>query len=55
MTDTLRYGTNEPCYNAGNFQEYTYELEHIECAWKIVHGTFNLVTAFTYPWIRINH
>jgi len=55
MTDTLKYGTNEPCYNAGNFQEYTYECEWIECSWKMVHGTFNLVTAFTYPWIQIRY
>jgi len=55
MTHTLKYGTNEPVYNAGNFQEYHYELEHMECDWKIVYGTFNLVTAFWYPWIRIKY
>ena len=44
---------NEPQYNAGNFQEYTYELEHLECDWKIVYGTFKLVTAFYYPWLKI--
>jgi len=42
-------------YNAGNFQEYDYELETMECAWKIVYGTFNLVSAFTYPWIKIKY
>jgi hypothetical protein len=41
--------------NAGNFQEYDYECEWLECDWKIVYGTFNLVTAFWYPWIRINY
>jgi len=55
MTHTLKYGTNEPVYNAGNFQEYHYELEHMECEWKIIYGTFNLVTAFTYPWIQIRY
>lgn len=39
-------------YNAGNFQEYTYECEWIECAWKQVHGTFNLVSAYWYPWFE---
>lgn len=38
--------------NAGNFQEYTYELEWMECSWKIVHKTTELVTAYWYPWIR---
>jgi len=49
MTDT--YILNTPV-NAGNFQEYTYELEWIECSWKMVHGTIGLVTAFWYPWIK---
>jgi hypothetical protein len=39
--------------NAGNFQEYTYEMEWLECDWKMVHGTIALVTAFWYPWIRL--
>lgn len=39
-------------YNAGNFQEYEYELEWIECSWKLIHQTTHLVTAFWYPWIR---
>ena len=47
-TDTLTY-------NAGNFQEYNYELEWLECEWKLVHQTFHLVTAFWYPWIHINY
>ena len=54
-TQFLKYGTNEPFYNEGNFQEYDYELEWMECDWKIVYGTFNLVTAFWYPWIRIKY
>lgn len=34
--------------NAGNFQEYDYEQEHIECDWKIIHKTNHLVTSFDY-------
>jgi hypothetical protein len=41
-------------YNAGNFQEYDYECEWMECSWKMVHDTVHLVTAFWYPWIRYN-
>ena len=37
--------------NAGNFQEYSYETEWLECDWKYVHDTIHLVTAFWYPWI----
>jgi hypothetical protein len=33
-------------FNAGNFQEYDYECEWIECDWKSVHGTTHLVTAY---------
>lgn len=51
----LLRGNNCPDYNAGNFQEYHYEMEWLECEWKIVHGTWNLVTAFWYPWIRVNY
>ena len=40
--------------NAGNFQEYTYECEWLECYWKQVHKTIHLVTAFTYPWLTID-
>ena len=36
-------------YNAGNFQEYDYETEWLECDWKAVHKTLHLVTAFWYP------
>ena len=45
---------NEPQYNAGNFQEYTYELEWMECVWNNTYTCINLVTAFTYPWINLN-
>jgi len=40
-------------YNAGNFQEFTYECEHIECDWKQVYATNHLVTAFTYPFMLL--
>ena len=43
---------NEPQYNAGNFQEYDYECEYIECNWNISYGCLHLVTAYTYPWIK---
>jgi hypothetical protein len=46
---------NEPQYNAGNFQEYTYELEWIECVWNNTYRCIDLVTAFTYPWLNLNH
>ena len=42
---------NEPSYNAGNFQEYPYETEWLECDWKAVHQTLHLVSAFWYPWL----
>ena len=51
----LRPGTNEPFYNEGNFQEYEYELEWMECSWKMVHDTVHLVTAYWYPWIRYKY
>ena len=38
-------------YNAGNFQEYTYECEWIECTWKNIYTMTHLVSAFWYPWI----
>jgi hypothetical protein len=50
--DTIRSYNNQLEPNAGNFQEYTYELEWMECSWKIVHKTTDLVTAYWYPWIR---
>ena len=40
-------------YNAGNFQEYTYECEWMECAWNNTYNCIHLVTAFTYPWLSI--
>ena len=42
---------NEPQYNAGNFQEYNYECEWMECVWNITYKQIDLVTAFYYPWI----
>jgi hypothetical protein len=39
-------------YNAGNFQEYDYECAWIECIWNITYKQIELVTAFTYPWIK---
>lgn len=45
---------NEPQYNAGNFQEYTFELEWLECEWKKVHKTLWLVSAYCYPWLGLN-
>lgn len=50
--DTIRGYNNQLQPNAGNFQEYTYELEWMECSWKMVHKTTDLVTAYWYPWIR---
>ena len=38
--------------NAGNFQEYTYELEWMECVWNNTYQITDMVTAFWYPWIR---
>lgn len=50
MTHLLNW---EP--NAGNFQEYPYETEWLECDWKFVHDTVHLVTAFWYPWIKVDY
>ena len=38
-------------YNSGNFQEYDYEREWMECVWNITYKQIDLVTAFYYPWI----
>jgi len=37
--------------NAGNFQEYNYELEWMECHWNHVYQCIDMVTAYWYPWI----
>ena len=37
--------------NAGNFQEYTYELEYMEAHWNHVYRCIDMVTAYWYPWI----
>ena len=50
-----RHRQNEFQYNAGNFQEYNYECEWMECYWKNVYGMANLVSAFYYPWLNLNH
>ena len=46
MTDTQNVQ-----YNAGNFQEYDYELEWMECDCKEVYNLTHLVTAYWYPWL----
>jgi hypothetical protein len=38
--------------NAGNFQEYTYELEWMECVWNNTYQITDMVTAYWYPWLR---
>ena len=38
--------------NAGNMQEYTYELEWMECSWNITYQITDMVTAYWYPWLR---
>jgi hypothetical protein len=38
--------------NAGNMQEYTYELEWMECYWNQVYQINDLVTAYWYPGLR---
>jgi len=35
-------------FNAGNFQEYDYESEWMECSWKIAYGQTHLVTLYSY-------
>jgi hypothetical protein len=47
-----KYHTMTDTYNAGNFQEYAYETEWLECSWKATYGMLNLVTAFWYPWLQ---
>ena len=48
-----KYAYMTHTYNAGNFQEFDYECEHIECDWKRIYGTNHLVTAFTYPFMML--
>jgi len=48
MTHKLNWTPNE-----GNFQEYTYETEWLECSWINVYDMTRLVTAFWYPWLKI--
>jgi 23S rRNA A2030 N6-methylase RlmJ len=37
--------------NAGNFQEYNYELEWMEAHWNHVYKCIDMVTAYWYPWM----
>ena len=37
--------------NAGNMQEYAYEMEWMECHWNHVYRCVDMVTAYWYPWI----
>ena len=46
---------NEPQYNAGNFQEYPYECEWLECYWKTIYNQIDLVSAFYYPWTNLSN
>ncbi len=47
------HGYNDKIWpNAGNFQEYTYELEWMECVWNNTYQITDMVTAYWYPWIR---
>jgi hypothetical protein len=48
---TPRGYNNQLDPNAGNFQEYTYEMEWMEAHWHHVYKMVDLVTAYWYPWI----
>jgi hypothetical protein len=48
MTHKLNWTPNE-----GNFQEYPYETEWLECSWINVYDMTRLVTSFWYPWLKI--
>lgn len=48
MTYKLNWTPNE-----GNFQEYPYETEWLECEWKSIYDMSRLITAFWYPWLKI--
>jgi hypothetical protein len=52
QTGPVRSTNTEIVPNAGNFQEYTYELEWMECVWNNTYQITDLVTAYWYPWIR---
>jgi len=46
------HGYNDKIWpNAGNFQEYNYELEWMENSYNIMCGCMDLVSAWWYPWI----
>jgi hypothetical protein len=52
QTGPVRSTNTEIVPNAGNFQEYTYELEWMECSWNITYQITDMVTAYWYPWLR---
>ena len=52
QTGPARSSNTEIAPNAGNFQEYTYELEWMECVWNNTYQITDMVTAYWYPWIR---
>ena len=52
QTGSPRSLNTEIVPNAGNFQEYTYELEWMECVWNNTYQITDMVTAYWYPWIR---
>ena len=52
QTEHPRVLNTEIVPNAGNFQEYTYELEWMECVWNNTYQITDMVTAYWYPWLR---
>ena len=52
QTGSPRSLNTEIVPNAGNMQEYTYELEWMECVWNNTYQITDMVTAYWYPWIR---
>ena len=51
-TQSVHVSNTEIVPNAGNFQEYTYELEWMECVWNNTYQITDMVTAYWYPWLR---
>ena len=51
-TQPVHVSNTEIVPNAGNFQEYTYELEWMECVWNNTYQITDMVTAYWYPWLR---
>ena len=52
QTGPVRSTNTEIVPNAGNFQEYTYELEWMECVWNNTYQITDMVTAYWYPSLR---